>query len=468
MMHQWIGIAEWFFLMYFIALNLGYLLLNFLSLFSLTKMMQGRLLGEPPEVYSGLELPISVLVPAYNERSSIVSSVHSLLELNYSEFEIIVINDGSKDDTFKMLEREFSLIPFPEVYRLQLETKPVLGVYRSTLFNNLKVIDKINGGKADSLNAGINISQYPLFCSVDADSILEKDSLQRVVQPFLENGLVVATGGTIRIANGCKVTKGFIESVDLPKKILPLLQVVEYVRAYLFGRMGWSPLNAMLIISGAFGLFRKEAVIEVGGYRSNTIGEDMELVVRIHKLYRLAKKKYRIVFVPDPICWTEAPEDLATLRNQRIRWQRGLLESLSGHLSLLFHYRGGWVSWAAFPFMLFFEALGPIIEILGYIFVLVLALTGNITFQTMWVFYFATICLGILLSVSALLLEEMTFHVYTRFRQLLILLLAVLLENFGYRQLNSWWRIVGVAKWMFGGEAKWGHMKRSTALHKPH
>ena len=468
MIYHLVEMLEWLFVLYFIGQNFGYLALNFLSLFSLSKLMRSRLLGDSPEVYSGLELPISVLVPAYNERSSIVTSVHSLLQLNYPEFEIIVINDGSKDDTFKMLEREFSLVSFPEAYRQQLDTEQIYGVYRSTLYKNLRVIDKENGGKADSLNAGINISRSPLFCCVDADSILERGSLHKVVQPFLENSLVVATGGTIRIANGCKVNKGYIETIDLPKKLLPLLQVVEYVRAFLFGRMGWSPLNAMLIISGAFGLFKKDVVVEVGGYRRNTIGEDMELTMRIHKHYRLATKKYRIVFVPDPICWTEAPEDLATLKNQRIRWQRGLLESMFLNVKLLLHYRSGWVGWVAFPFMLIFEALGPIIEMLGYIFVFVLACTGNISFQTMWVFYFATICFGILLSVSALLLEEISFRVYSRPKQFLVLLFAVLIENLGYRQINAWWRIVGVARWMIGQEAKWGHMKRSSVWHQSH
>lgn len=465
MTHSWIEIAEWVFLLYFVVLNFGYLMLNFLSLFSLSKLMRSRLMGDSPEVYSGLELPISILVPAYNERSSIVTSVRSLLQLSYPDFEIIVINDGSTDATFETLKREFFLVPFPEAYRQQLDTKPIRAVYRSTSHNNLRVIDKVNGGKADSLNAGINVSRCPLFCCVDADSILDKDSLHKVVQPFLEDSLVVATGGTIRIANGCKVKNGFIESVDLPGKLLPLLQVVEYVRAFLFGRMGWSPLNAMLIVSGAFGLFKKEVVIEVGGYLTDTIGEDMEITMRIHKQYRLSRKKYRIVFVPDPICWTEVPEDMATLKNQRIRWQRGLLESMFANLKLLFHYRGGWAGWAAFPFLLIFEAFGPIIETLGYIFVFVLALTGNISFQTMWVFYFATICFGILLSVSALLLEEISFKVYKRPKQFLILLFAIMIENVGYRQINSWWRIVGAVRWIVGQEAKWGHMKRSGVLH---
>jgi len=378
----------------------------------------------------------------------------------------VVINDGSKDDTLKVLEHEFSLIPFPEAFRQQLKTKPIRGIYRSTLHNNLRVIDKENGGKADSLNAGINAARYPLFCAVDADSILQRDSLQRVAQPFLEDTHVVATGGSIRIANGCQVSNGFLQKVDLPKKLLPLLQIVEYLRAFLFGRMGWSPLNAMLIISGAFGLFKKEVVIEVGGYRANTIGEDMELVVRIHRLYRLAKKPYRIVFVPDPICWTEAPEDLTTLKNQRVRWQRGLLESLGLNLGLLCHYRGGAVGWLAFTFMLLFEALGPVIEVTGYLFMFALFASGMISSQALWVFLFVAIGFGVLLSVSGLLLEEMTFHIYPRPRHLL-LLFAVLIENFGYRQINSWWRLIGIARWLRGGKAKWGEMKRTGAWQKP-
>lgn len=467
MTQRFIEVGEWIFLLYFIGLNCGYLALNFLSLISLSKLMRIRMVDELPQVYSGLTPPISLLVPAYNEQASIASSVHSMLQLSYQEFEIVVINDGSKDDTLKVLEQEFALIPFPEAYRQRLKTQPVRGIYRSTLYNNLRVIDKENGGKADSLNAGINTARYPLFCGVDADSILQRDSLQRMAQPFLEDTRVVAAGGSIRIANGCQVSNGFLQKVDLPKKILPLLQIVEYLRAFLFGRMGWSPLNAMLIISGAFGLFKKEAVIEAGGYRTGTIGEDMELVVRIHRLYRRAKKPYRIVFVPDPICWTEAPEDLATLKNQRIRWQRGLLESLSLNLGLLCHYRGGAAGWLAFPFMLLFEALGPIIELAGYLFMFALFLSGMISSQALWVFLFVAIGFGILLSVSSLLLEEITFHIYPRPRHLLLLLLIVLLENFGYRQINSWWRFIGIVRWLRGGQAKWGDMKRSGAWQQP-
>ncbi|WP_420476197.1 glycosyltransferase family 2 protein [Noviherbaspirillum sp. ST9] len=452
--------TTWFILGYFILLNGGYLLLNLLSIASLRRREQERILDDLPQAYSGLEPPISLLVPAYNEEATIAASVRSMLQLAYSELEIIVINDGSKDSTLQVLQEEFDLQPFPEAYRIQLETKPVNGIYRSTRYPNLRVIDKVNGGKADSLNAGINASRYPLFCGVDADSILQRDSLQRVVKPFLNDATVVATGGTVRVANGCEVSGGFLTRVGLPNNIWALFQVVEYLRAFLFGRLGWSTVNGMLIISGAFGLFRKEVVIEAGGYRPKTIGEDMELVVRMHRLLRARRQPYRIEFVPDPVCWTEAPEDVATLRNQRIRWQRGLSESLSANWGLMFSRNGGAPGWAAFPFMLLFEWMGPMVELGGYIFMVVAFAFGWISWQAFAVFLFVAIGLGILLSASGLLLEEMSFHIYPEPRHLGMLALIVLLENFGYRQINSWWRLVGLYRWATEGEASWGAMTR--------
>jgi cellulose synthase/poly-beta-1,6-N-acetylglucosamine synthase-like glycosyltransferase len=455
-----IEIGQWLFLLYFIGLNGGYLLLNLLSMVSLSRVMKAKAVDALPKAYSGFESPISLLVPAYNEQATIAASIRSMLQLSYPQFEIIVINDGSQDETLEVLQREFAMVPFPEAYRTRLATKPVRSLYRSTSYPNLRLIDKDNGGKADSLNAGINASRYPLFCAVDADSIMQRDSLQRVAQPFMEDAKVIATGGTIRILNGCSVSEGFLEKVDLPRNPLALIQIVEYLRAFLFGRMGWSPLNAMLIISGAFGLFKKEAVVAAGGYRTDTVGEDMELVVRMHKLYRLSRTPYRIVFVPDPICWTEAPEDLRTLKNQRIRWQRGLAESLSMNIGLLLHPRGGTVGWLAFPFMVIFEWLGPLVEVTGYLFIVLIYLYGAISLQALWVFLFIAVGFGLLLSVSGLVLEEMSFHLYPRGRHLAWLIVAVLVENLGYRQLNSVWRLTGLVRWMFGGHAQWGEMKR--------
>jgi cellulose synthase/poly-beta-1,6-N-acetylglucosamine synthase-like glycosyltransferase len=455
-----IDFTTWFVLGYFALLNASYLVLNLLSVLRLWRGQQEKVLDELPQVFSGLEPAISILVPAYNEEASIAPSVRSMLQLTYPEFEIIVINDGSKDGTLEVLRSEFGLEPFPEAIAPRLPTATVRGVYRSTSHRQLRVIDKVNGGKADSLNAGINLARFPLFCGVDADSMLSRDSMHKVVKPFMRDSRMVATGGTVRVANGCVIEGGHLKSVALPDNPWALFQVVEYLRAFLFGRLGWSQLGGMLIISGAFGLFRTDVVVAAGGYRRNTIGEDMELVVRIHRMLREQRRPYRIEFVPDPVCWTEVPEDRRTLANQRIRWQRGLSESLSAHWPLMFSRRGGVPGWLAFPFMVLFEWLGPLVELGGYVFMVFAFAIGAVSWQAFTVFLFVAIGLGILLSASGLLLEEMSFRNYPRLRQLAMLGLVVVAENFGYRQLNSWWRLKGLYLWATKREAQWGVMAR--------
>ena len=460
-------LTTWFIFAYFILLNASYLGLNLLSILALQKNKEEKLLDSLPQVFTGLEPGISILVPAYNEETTITASIRSMFQLTYSEFEIIVINDGSKDKTLEVLIREFALLPFPDAPRAGLETKPVRGVYRSMQYPNLRVIDKQNGGKADALNVGVNAARYPLFCGVDADSVLARDSLSLVAKPFMKHPDTVITGGTVRVANGCEVTDGLLSKVGLPTNVWALFQVVEYLRAFLFGRLGWSRLNAMLIVSGAFGLFKTEVVIAAGGYRSNTIGEDMELVVRIHRLLRKEGTPYRIEFVPEPVCWTEAPEDFKTLKNQRIRWQRGLSESLSSNWGLMLSRRGGPPGWIAFPFMVLFEWLGPLVELAGYFFMIFGYAFGLISWEAFSVFLFMAIGLGILLSVSGLLLEEMSFHMYPKFRHLAVLLLVVVAENFGYRQINTWWRLIGLYRWAAQRESAWGEMKRKGVGSKP-
>ncbi len=457
-------ISEWFFLLYFIGLHGSYLILNLISFLKLSRYTQERALDDLPRVDSGFELPISILVPAYNEEANITASIRSLLQLSYPEFEIIVINDGSKDRTLEVLCEEFSLVRFPEVYCDRLPTQDVRAIYRSPAYSQLRVLDKANGGKADALNAGINSARYTLFCGLDADSILQRDSLERLVRPFLEDPEMVACGGTVRIANGCQVRGGFLVGAGLPRNPLALFQIVEYLRAFLFGRLGWSQLNALLLISGAFGLFHKETVIQVGGYRHSTIGEDMELIVRLHRKLRQAGAAYRIAYIPDPVCWTEAPEDLKTLRNQRVRWQRGLCESLSLNLGLLFHWRGGAAGWLAFPYMVIFEWFGPLIEVVGYGFMALSFVLDLVSYTAMAAFLLMAIGLGLLNSVTALLLEEISFHIYPRPKHLLILLLIAAAENLGYRQLNSLWRLQGLLEWVFGKKAKWGEMTRNASL----
>ncbi len=453
-------VITWLMVVYFFAVHSVYLMLTLLAAKALYRNQRYREIDSLPLSYSLLSPPISVLVPAYNEETTITATVESLLQLAYAEFEVVVINDGSKDGTLQVLIDRFGLLPFPEAYRVQIPTQEVRGIYRSTRYPNLRVIDKANGGKADSLNAGINASRYPLFCGVDADSILERDSLQKVVQPFLRSPDMVATGGTIRAANGCDVRGGDLKLVDLPRNIWALFQVMEYLRAFLFGRLGWSSVNAMLIISGAFGLFRKQTVIEVGGYRTQTIGEDMELIVRIHHHMRDKNQPYRIEFVPDPVCWTEVPEDRQTLRNQRIRWQRGLSESLTAHWGLMFSRSGGWPGWVAFPYMVVFEWLGPLVELFGYFWTLYAWWAGFISWTAFTVFLLVSIGLGVLLSVAGVLLEQLSFQMYPKVTQMFRLVLVAVAENLGYRQLNAWWRIVGLYRWATQKEGGWGTMKR--------
>ena len=459
--------VQWFFFIYFVVINLAYLAQNALAMLEIPKHIETRLLDLLPRAYSPYETPVSIVVPAYNEELTIAASVRSLLQLDYPEFEVVVVNDGSRDGTLAALLTEFGMVPYPEAYWRQIPCAPVRGIYRSTKFPNLRVVDKENGGgKADAVNAGINAARYPLFCCVDADGILERGSLRRVVTPFLQDPHVIASGGTVRIANGCEVRSGFLEKVHLPSNLLALCQIVEYLRAFLFGRLGWSALNAVLIISGAFGVFRKDVVVAAGGYRHDAIGEDMELVTRLHLIHRLGGTPYRIVFLPDPICWTEAPESLKVLKSQRTRWQRGLGQSLFLNRALLWHPRGGAPGWLAFPFMVAFELLSPLIEVGGYVFMTLGFVSGIISAAAFWTFLLLAFSLGTLLSMSAILLEEVSYHVYHERGDLLKLALVAVIENFGYRQLATLWRLQGLWQWITGTGGGWGQMTRSANWQK--
>ncbi len=457
--------TQWIFLLYFIGINVGYLAQNVIATMGIRKYMETAKQFESQGVFSSLDIPISVVVPAYNEEASIITSVKALLQMEYPVFELIIVNDGSTDATLQTLIDEFGMQEFPEAYRVRVPSSEVRGVYRSPRFSNLRVIDKVNGGsKADASNAGINACRYPLVCIVDADSILQPDSLRRVVRPFLQDQTTIAVGGTVRIANGCTVRQGFMEKVGLPGNFLALVQVVEYLRAFLFGRMGWSPINALLIISGAFGVFHKETLIEVGGFNKEAIGEDMELVLRMHRIMKAKKRPYRITFLPDPVCWTDAPENLRDLRSQRVRWQNGLGQALMLNRSLIFNPHGGTVSWLAIPFYLVFELLGPLLEVFGLIIIIVFAFMGWLGWPESAIFLGLAVGLGILLSTSAIMLEEMSFHMYPRTRELLLLYFIAVVENFGFRQLTAVWRLQGLLRWMRGRKHKWETITRSASL----
>lgn len=402
---------------------------------------------------------ISIVAPAYNEEATLGESVRSLLLINYPTFEVVLVNDGSKDKTLEVAIREFGLLRAPDGAVRPLPSRPVRGTYRSPAFPELTVIDKENGGKADAINAGINAARYPIVCVIDADSLLEEHALTRAALPFIEDPTTIAAGGIIRIANGCKVERGRVVEVGLPKQALPLFQVVEYFRAFLPGRVTHSAMNALLIISGAFGMFRKDAVVKAGGFRHDTVGEDMEIVTRLHQIYRARREKYRITFQPDPVCWTEAPDSIRVLARQRNRWQRGTLQVLGYYRYMLFNPKYGAVGFFAMPYYLFFEALGPIVEITGYAVTIWAVSAGLVDWVFAELLFLVAIVYGTLNSLLALVLEEISFRRYPRLRDLMKMALYSVLENFGYRQLTTWWRVRGIiAYWR--GEQAWGAMTR--------
>jgi len=451
---------NWLVLLYFLGINGTYILLNILSFFAIKRYLGERKTTELEKVFqSTFFKPISIITPAYNEEETIAESVKSLLQLQYPQHEVVVVNDGSKDRTLKVLVERYKMVKAPITYPMQIDCKRINQVYISPEHTNLVLVDKDNGGKGDALNAGINVARYPLVCSIDADSLLESDALLKVVRPFLENPNTVAVGGIVRIANGCKVRSGEVIEVGMPKNSLARFQTVEYLRAFLFGRTGWDILNGMLVISGAFGLFSKKAVVECGGYRNDTVGEDMELVVRLHRIMRKKKRKYRITFIPDPVCWTEVPEKLKVLSRQRNRWQRALMDSMLLNIKMLFNPKYGTVGLFAMPFFFLFEMLGPMVEFTGYI-VFFASWYFNIVSFTFAIFFLAVaIVLGIVLSVGSLVLEELSFKRYPKISHLVILFVYAALESFGYRQLNTWWRFKASLDYILGKRG-WGKMEK--------
>ncbi len=451
-----------FVVLYFVGVNVSYTVMMILSLREILKYMHHNSFSDYRlTVQSELAVGVSVLAPAYNEEATVVESVRSLLKLNYGHFEVIVINDGSKDRTLRRLIDEFGLIQSNQIYAPEIPSKWVRGIYRSRVasYKNLVIVDKENGGKADALNVGINVAQYELVCVIDADSILEEDALQKVVKPFLEDHRVVAAGGIVRIANGCEVKNGRVVRVGLSTHFLPLFQVVEYFRAFLSGRMAWLNMNALLIISGAFGLFRRQAVIDVGGYRTDTVGEDMEIVVRMHRTFRERRRPYRVIFVPDPVCWTEAPESIRILQRQRNRWHRGLMDVMRFHGKMLFNPRYGAIGMSSMPYYLFIELLGPVFEFIGYIATIMLFVRGTANLDMAILFFIVSLLYGVMFSVGGVLLEEISFRRYPNPKHLVLLLFIGVLENFGYRQLTAWWRIRAFFDYA-RGQRGWGKMQR--------
>ena len=445
---------------YFLALNFFYLVTSLYAFRGLLIYSRRLKAIDVKELITTAGAPpITLIAPAYNEEPNCVESIKSLLALNYPDYEILVVNDGSTDKTIQRLKEAFDLTPDVRASIADIPSKDIRGIYRSKYQPNLWVIDKENGGKADALNAGLRYCRTPLFCAMDADTILERDALIRIVRPFLEDARTVAAGGIIRIVNGCTIQSGTLKNIRLPKNLLAKFQVLEYLRAFLSGRMGWSALNATLIISGAFGVFRRSTVVAVGGYATDTVGEDMELVVKLHRHCRENNIPYKISFVPDPVAWTECPESTKILGRQRDRWQRGLCEVLTRHRVMFMNPRYGIIGMFAFPYFFILEMLGPVIEIPGYFTFLIAIILGILSPTYMVAFFMLAFFFGVALSIFSVALEELTFRRYPRFSDLMQLFLLAIIENFGYRQLTIYWRIHGFISALRKVKG-WGKMER--------
>jgi cellulose synthase/poly-beta-1,6-N-acetylglucosamine synthase-like glycosyltransferase len=445
---------------YYAVLNCLYLLLTVLAWFGMTGEVRARRHVALDEVFrSPLTPGISVLVPAFNEEAVIVESVRSLLGLRYPRHEVVVVSDGSTDNTIDVLNEAFDIAPVRKALRNGVSTAPVRGTYVSRRDRRLVVVDKDNGGRSDALNVGLRAARHPYVCVIDADSLLEADALLKVSKPILDDpDVLAATGGTIRIANNCRVDHGRVVQARVPTKALPTVQVLEYLRAFLVGRVGWSRMNALGIISGAFGLFHRSLVETVGGYSTETVGEDFELTLRLHRYLHERDEPYRIAFVSDPVCWTEVPDDLATLSRQRRRWQRGLWEGLRRHQRMFFNPHYGVVGLVVIPYFAIFEFLSPVFALFGLLVTVLLWVLGVVSTSYILLFLAVSIGMGLLLTTAALSLEELAFRRYRRGEMVRLLGYAVL-ENFGYHQLHDIWRTIGYLD-IARGKKGWGEQKR--------
>lgn len=447
-----------------------YITLSIVSAIALRRYLrQNSYIDYNSIILAPLTPSVSVIAPAFNEEVTIVDNIRALLSIYYNNFEVIVVNDGSKDNTFQKINEAYDLEKVNYFFDYRIPCKRIRGVYKSKnrSFKRLTVIDKANGGKSDALNAGINISKNQLICCIDVDSIMEPDALLKMVKPFMEESTkkVIGTGGVIRIANSCIIESGLIGDIRLPREFLPRVQVLEYTRAFLMSRMAWGKLNGLLIISGALGMFDKEIVIKCGGYSPDTVGEDMELVVRMRRYMSENNMDYILKYIPDPLVWTEVPASLKMLGRQRNRWTRGTIETLVNHKILLFNPKYKMLGMISYPYWMLFEWLAPIIEFTGLLYFIILAVFG----QPNWSFFFLLLAFvysfAISMSTWAVLFEEMTFHKYKKKREVLNLVLTGLLEPIIFHPLTVYWSIRGNIDYLRGVRT-WGKMERKGFKHK--
>jgi cellulose synthase/poly-beta-1,6-N-acetylglucosamine synthase-like glycosyltransferase len=379
--------------------------------------------------------PVSILVPAYNEQDSIVANISSMLQLRYPRFEIVVAVDGATDDTLGRLVRHFGLVAVPLAFRRSVETQTIRAIYRSPDHPDLIVVEKENGGRGDAINAALNVATYPLVCVVDADSVLSAESLARASRIFVEDDTAVAVGGSLRPLNGAVVEDGQVVDVRAPGTWVERMQILEYARSFFIARAAWSRLGSLMIISGAFGIFRRDAAIEAGGWARGLVADDMEMVVRLHRRFRELGQRYRIAFIPDPVCWTEVPKRFRDLRAQRTMWERGILEVLWLHRHMLLNPRYGRVGMVGVPYLWFFEAGATFVEALGYVTIVVTAALGILNVPFALLFFTLAILYGVLFSELGMSIQTMLLVRHSGARDRFVLFVSAFAEYFGMRQI---------------------------------
>ncbi|MCH7405209.1 glycosyltransferase family 2 protein [Belliella aquatica] len=453
-----------FFLFYSFSIIVFYLLTTVLSALEMRDHLRKNKFADYKDIITSPLAPsISIIAPAYNEANTVVQNVKSLLSLHYGKFEVILVNDGSKDDSINKLIENFQLVKTEYAYNESISAKPIKGVYKSenSSYSKLTVVDKENGGKADALNVGINISNNEIIACIDVDCILSSDSLTRMMRPFMEetNRQVIAVGGVIGVANNCDVKDGTVTKYRVPETLLGRFQVIEYFRSFLMGRMAWTRVNGLMLISGAFGFFKRDLVMKVGGYFPKTVGEDMELVVRMRRYMEENKLPYKVGFIPDPLCWTEVPESEQVLSRQRNRWMRGTIETLQLHQKIRLNPEYGIMGMVSYPFWAIFEKMAPIFEILGVIYTIAMIITGDISALYFIGLFILIYFFAIMISSFSILYEEIAYNNYKSSKDLNKLIKTILIEPFVIHPKLMWWGLKG--HWDFiKGKGGWGVMIR--------
>lgn len=450
---------------YSISYIIFYLLLAILSWTAIKKYYKSKyFLLKEILVKSNHAIGVSIIAPAFNEEATIVYNVKSLLFQEYPKFEVVIVNDGSTDTTLEKLIQEFSLVKVDFFYQEKIITQTVRGHYKSTnpIYSKLLVVDKENGkSKADASNAGINSAKYGLFVCTDVDCILRKDTISMLAKPFIENTeKVIATGAAIRISNSCEFKDGMLYKSHFPDNFFARFQELEYIRSFLFGRMAWSKINGLLLVSGGLGMFDKETVIEAGGYWHKSLGEDMELITRMRKLMHEKKEKFLIIYIPESLCWTEVPASRTVFLRQRVRWARGLIQTLYLHKNVFLNPKYGTTGLLIFPYYFFFEFAVPAIEFVGLLVLLLDFLFFNLNYHFLLIGTSFVYLFYITITLVSVLLDQLIYKHYTGIKEVLILIVMVFIEPFVFHPLNVYASIKGYWHFFNQKEQNWGAQVR--------